>query len=106
VPDGAGSPAALLAIVAAGAGGAGRDTAGPARRSGWAIASVIGCAEEAGERGDGLKQQRVDAGLLVGGAAGAELGDRLAVLGLGGKLAHPGGEGGTDGRRRCRPTIG
>ena len=46
-------------------------------------------AEHAGERGDGFEQQRVDAGLLVGGAAGAELGDGAAVPGLGGELAHP-----------------
>ena len=53
-----------------------------------------GCAEQAGERGDGFEQQGVDAGLLVGGAAGAELGDSAAVLGLGGELADPGGQGG------------
>ena len=53
-----------------------------------------GCAEEAGERGDGFEQQGVEAGLLVGGAAGAELGDGAAVLGLGGELADPGGHGG------------
>ena len=51
-------------------------------------------AGQAGERGDGFEQQRVDAGLLVGGAAGAELGDRAAVPGLGGELADPGGRGG------------
>ena len=50
--------------------------------------------EQAGERGDGFLQERVDAGLLVGGVAGAEPGDRAAVLGLGGELAYPGGEGG------------
>src|SRR5712691_3182414 len=53
-----------------------------------------GCAEEAGERGDGFEQQGVGAGLLVGGAAGAELGDGAAVLGVGGELADPGGHGG------------
>ena len=53
-----------------------------------------GCAEEAGERGDGFEEQGVEAGLLVGGAAGAELGDGAAVLGLGGELADPGGHGG------------
>jgi hypothetical protein len=31
--------------------------------------------------------------LLVGGAVGAELGDRVAVLGLAGKLADAGGHG-------------
>jgi len=53
-----------------------------------------GCAEEAGERGDGFEEQGVSAGLLVGGAAGTELGDGAAVFGLGGKLADPGGHGG------------
>src|SRR5512135_881648 len=53
-----------------------------------------GCAEEAGERGDGFEQQGVEAGLLVGGAPGAELGDGAAVPGLGGELADPGGHGG------------
>jgi hypothetical protein len=53
-----------------------------------------GCAEEAGERGDGFEQQGVEWGLLVGGAAGAELGDGAAVFGLGGELADPGGHGG------------
>jgi hypothetical protein len=52
-----------------------------------------GCAEEAGERGDGFEQQGVEAGLLVGGAAGAEIGDGAAVLGLGGELVDPGGHG-------------
>ena len=32
--------------------------------------------------------------MLVGGAAGAELGDGAAVPGLGGELADPGGHGG------------
>ena len=49
------------------------------------VAGSAWLAEQAGERGDGFQQQRVDAGLLVGGVAGAELGDRAAVLGLGGK---------------------
>ena len=53
-----------------------------------------GCAEQAGERGDGFEQQGVSAGLLVGGAAGAELGDGAAVPGVGGELADPGGHGG------------
>ena len=53
-----------------------------------------GCAEEAGQRGDGFEEQGVEAGLLVGGAAGAELGDGAAVPGLGGELADPGGQGG------------
>ncbi len=43
---------------------------------------------------DGFEQQRVDAGPLVGGVAGAEFGDGVAVLGLGGELAHPGGDRG------------
>ena len=62
-----------------------------------------GCAEEAGERGDGFEEQGVSAGLLVGGAAGAELGDGAAVLGLGGELADPGGHGGVfEGGRAAR----
>ena len=62
-----------------------------------------GCAEEAGERGDGFEQQGVEAGLLVGGAAGVELGDGAAVPGLGGKLADPGGHGGVvEGGRAAR----
>ena len=32
-----------------------------------------GCAEEAGERGDGFEEQGVEAGLLAGGAAGVEV---------------------------------
>ena len=55
-----------------------------------------GCAKEAGERSDGFEQQGVEAGLLVGGAAGVELGDGAAVLGLGGELADPGGHGGPE----------
>lgn len=57
------------------------------------FACVAGLAEEAGEDGDQLVQQGVDAGLLVGGAVGAELGDRVAVLGLAGTLADAGGHG-------------
>jgi hypothetical protein len=60
------------------------------------------CAEEAGEGGDRFEEQGVDAGLLVGGAAGAELGDGAAVLGLGGELADPGGHGRVDGGRAAR----
>jgi hypothetical protein len=59
-------------------------------RGGWsgrAVAGVTGCAEHAGERVDCFEEQRVDAGLLVSGAAGAEFGDRPAVLGLGGARA-------------------
>ena len=37
------------------------------------VAGVIGSVKEASERADYLKQQRVEAGLLVGGAVGAEL---------------------------------
>jgi hypothetical protein len=36
---------------------------------------VVRLAEEAGERCDGLEQQRVEFGLLVGGALGVEAGD-------------------------------
>jgi hypothetical protein len=70
-------------------------------RSGWAVAGVIESFEEAGERADRFEQQSVEAGLLVGGVAGAELGDRAAVAGLGGELAEPGGDRGAHvGRRR------
>ena len=55
--------------------------------------SVVPGAEQAGERVDGLEQQRVDAGLLVGGAAGAEIRNGVAVPGVGGELADPGGDG-------------
>jgi hypothetical protein len=65
-----------------------------------------GCAEKAGEHGDGFEQQGVDAGLLVGGAAGFELGDGVAVLGLGGELADPGGDGGVfQGGRAARGDV-
>src|ERR1019366_2457128 len=50
-------------------------------------------AEQFGERGDGFEQQGVDAGLLVGGAAGAEFGDGAAGVRLGGGVAYPGGDG-------------
>jgi hypothetical protein len=62
------------------------------RRSGWVVAGSAWFAEQAGKRGGGFEQQRVGAGLLVGGAAGVELGDGAAVLGLGGELAYPGGD--------------
>jgi hypothetical protein len=68
---------------------------------------VAGCVEEAGERCDCFEQQRVDAVLLVGGVAGAELGDRAAVLGLGRELAQAGGDGGAGGRcRAAGPGMG
>jgi hypothetical protein len=56
------------------------------------VAGSARFAEQAGKCGDGFEQQRVEAGLLVGGAAGVELGDRAAVFGLGGELAYPGGD--------------
>ena len=40
-------------------------------------------AEEAGERRDGLEQQRVEFGLLVGAALGVEAGDEPVPLGQG-----------------------
>jgi hypothetical protein len=61
------------------------------------VASSAWFAEQAGERGDYFEQQRVDPGLLVGGVAGAELGDGAAVLGLGGQLAQPCGDRRVDG---------
>ena len=63
-------------------------------------------AGQAGERGDDLQQQRVDAGLLDGGAAGAELRDRAAVPGLGGELAGAGGDGGREAGRPGGPARG
>jgi hypothetical protein len=63
------------------------------RGSGWPAGVGSGCAEEDGEGGDGFDQQGVDAGLLVGGAVVAEVGDGAAVLGLGGELADAGGHG-------------
>ena len=45
------------------------------RWSGWVVAGVVRPAEETGERRDGLEQQRVESGLLVGGALGVEAGD-------------------------------
>jgi hypothetical protein len=59
------------------------------RRSGW----PAGGAEEASERVDCFEQQGFDAGLLVCCAAGAEVGDGAAVLGLTGELAQAGGDG-------------
>lgn len=61
-------------------------------RSGLVVAGSAWFAEQAGKRGDSFEQQRVNTGLLVGGAAGVELGDGVAVLGLGGELAYPGGD--------------
>jgi hypothetical protein len=58
---------------------------------------VAGLAEEAGEDVDEFVQQGVEAGLLVGGAAGVELGDRVAVFGLAGELADAGGHGRVNG---------
>ena len=47
--------------------------------------------------------------MLVGGVAGAELGDGAAVLGLGGELAYPGCDRGADEYRRlpgvARPGV-
>jgi hypothetical protein len=50
-------------------------------------------AEEGGERGDDFVGQGVDAGLLVGEVPGLVGSDGVAVLGLGGELADPGGDG-------------
>ena len=61
------------------------------RRSGLVVAGSAWLVEQAGKRGDGFEQQRVDAGSLVGGVLGVELVDGAAVLGLGGELADPGG---------------
>jgi hypothetical protein len=50
------------------------------RWSGWAVAGVVRPAEETGERRDGLEQQRVEFGLLVGGVLGVEAGDEPVPL--------------------------
>ena len=55
--------------------------AGLAARSGRGAAVVV--AEEAGERGDGLLQERVELGLLVAGVLGAECADAPVPLGGG-----------------------
>jgi hypothetical protein len=60
-----------------------------------------GRAEQAGERGDRFLHESVDAGLLVGGAFGAELGDGAAVLGLGGELADARRDGRAHGSARA-----
>ena len=62
----------VLAVIVAGGGGqAGR------------LPGRSGPLEQAGERRDGLEQQRVESGLLVGGALGVEAGDEPVPLGLG-----------------------
>ena len=61
-----------------------------------------GCAEEGGEGGDGFEQQGLGAGLLVGCAAGMEVGYGVAVLGLGGELADAGGDGRVNAGRAAR----
>src|SRR6266699_3840050 len=65
------------------------------------VSSVTLRAEQVCESGYRFDQQGVDPGLLVGGAAGAELGDRAAVLGLGGELADSCGDGRVDGGGRA-----
>jgi hypothetical protein len=71
---------------------------------GWLV-PVLGVFgfEEAGEGVDCLEQQGVDALLLVGSVAGAELGDCAAMLGLGSELTDAGGHGRADGSGRPRP---
>ena len=70
---------------------------GDARSSlGAGVGSGLG--EESGERGDEFLQQGVGAGLLIGEVPGLVVGDGVAVLGLGGELADPGGHGRVDGR--------
>jgi len=51
------------------------------------VAGVVRLAEEAGERCDDLEQQRVEFGLLAGGALGVEAGYEPVPLGLGLVLA-------------------
>jgi len=67
------------------------------RRSGLVVAGSALLVEQAGKRGDDFEQQGVGAGLVVGGAAGVELSDGVAVLGLSGELAYPGGDCGAGG---------
>ncbi len=62
----------VLVVIFAGGGG-----------SGWAVGGVVRHVEEAGERRDGLEQQRVESGLLVGGVLGVEAGDEPVPAGLG-----------------------
>jgi len=71
------------------------------------VVAGAGCAEEAGKRRDCLLQQRVEAGLLVGGVTGAEFGDGAVVLVLGGELACPGrdGRGQVGGRAAGRGVV-
>jgi hypothetical protein len=69
------------------------------------VAGLAWFAEQAGKCGDGFELQGVDAGLVVGGAAGVEVGYGAAVLGLGGELAYPGGEWGA-GESVWRPGAG
>jgi hypothetical protein len=71
-------------------------------RSGWPVGVGSGFAEKGGEGGDDFGQQGLGAGLLVSGAAVAEVGDGAAVLGLGGELADPGGHGGVNADRAAR----
>jgi len=52
-------------------------------RSGWVVAGVVRPAEEAGERGNGFEQQRVEFGLLADGALRAVAGYEPVPLGLG-----------------------
>ena len=51
-------------------------------QAGW-LPGVVWPAEQAGERRDGLEQQRVESGLLVGGALGVEAGDEPVPSGQG-----------------------
>ena len=69
----------VLVLPCGGAAGLGWGPGAPRRLASAAMAS---------------RSRALSAGLLVGGAAGAELGDGAAVLGLGGELADPGGHGG------------
>src|SRR6266536_1351713 len=60
------------------------------RRSGGVAAGVVVAAEEAGERCDGFLQERVEPGLLAGGALGVEADDEPVPPG-GGLLLVLGG---------------
>jgi hypothetical protein len=75
---------------------------GPAGLGGGTCSGWLSSAEEASERVDdsNFEEERVDALLLVGGVAGAELGDGGVVLSLRGELTYPGGDGRADGVAR------
>ncbi len=75
-------------------------------RSGWVVAGVVRPAEEAGERCDGFEQQRVELGLLAGGALRMVAGYEPVPLGLGLVLMARHRPAGDRGRPGGRPGCG